>query len=180
MIQNQHINFQCNIKEVTCDCLKNRQKVEVKMENKQVTNSDINVGTVEKEEMVMETNSEVTSVHDEIIDEVKRIITVSDDGSKKNVNDEILNPLFKSIHELTNSELLPAVEKLTDFETLSDELKKAGDILAKIIDYADKGFTLTNVSDEQQPLSEAHLQFSEILMIADTEIRQYIPTPANA
>ena len=85
MIQNQHINFQCNIKEVTCDCLKNRQKVEVKMENKQVTNSDINVGTVEKEEMVMETNSEITSVHDEIIDEVKMIITVSDDGSKKNV-----------------------------------------------------------------------------------------------
>ena len=115
------------------------------MENKQVTNSDINVEKVEKEEMVMEAKSEITSVHDEIIDEVKRIITVSDDGSKKTVNDEKLNPLFKSIYELTNSELLPAVEKLTDFETLTDELKKAGDILAKIIDYADKGFTLTNV-----------------------------------
>ena len=116
------------------------------MENKQVTNSDINVVTVEKEEMVMEAKSEITSVHDEIIDEVKRIITVSDDGSKKTVNDENLNPLFKSIHELTNSELLPAVENLTDFETLTDELKKAGDILAKIIDYADKGFALTDVS----------------------------------
>ena len=150
------------------------------MENKQVTNSDINVVTVEKEEMVMETNTEITSVHDEIIDEVKRIITVSDDGSKKTVNDENLNPLFKSIYELTNSELLPAVEKLTDFETITDELKNAGDILAKIINYADNGFTLTDVSDEQQPLSEVHLQFSEILMIVDTEIRQHIPTPVNA
>ena len=64
------------------------------MENKQVTNSDINVVQVEKEEMVMEANSEITSVHDEIIDEVKRIITVSDDGSKKTVNDENLNPLY--------------------------------------------------------------------------------------
>jgi len=60
-----------------------QQKVEVKMENKQVTNPDINVGKVEKEEIIMEANSEITSVHDEIIDEVKRIITVSDDGSKK-------------------------------------------------------------------------------------------------
>lgn len=150
------------------------------MENKQVANSDINVGKVEKEEIIMEANSEITSVHDEIMDEVKRIITVSDDGSKKTVNDENLNPLFKSIYELTNSELLPAVENLTDFETLTDELKKAGDILAKIIDYADKGFRLTDASDEQQPLSEVHLQFSEILMIADTEIRQHIPTPVNA
>lgn len=54
------------------------------MKNKQVTDSDINVVQVEKEEMVTETNSESASVHDEIIEEVKRIITVSDDGIKKN------------------------------------------------------------------------------------------------
>ena len=150
------------------------------MKKSKVTNSDINVVQIEKEEMVMETNSESTSVRDEIIDEVKRIITVSDDGIKKTENDESLNPLFKSIYELANSELLSAVEKLTDFETLTDELKNAGDVLAKIINLSDKGFTLTDVPDDQQPFSEVHLQFSEILMIADTEIRQYIPTPVNA
>ena len=150
------------------------------MKKSKVTNSDINVVQIEKEEMVMETNSESTSVRDEIIDEVKRIITVSDDGIKKTENDESLNPLFKSIYELANSELLSAVEKLTDFETETDELKNAGDVLAKIINLSDKGFTLTDVPDDQQPFSEVHLQFSEILMIADTEIRQYIPTPVNA
>lgn len=44
-------------------------------------------------------------------------------GSKKTKNDESLNLLFKSIYELTNSKLLPLVEKLTDFENLTDELK---------------------------------------------------------
>ena len=151
------------------------------MENKQITNSDINVVQIEKEEMVMETNSESTSVRDEIIEEVKRIITVSEDGIKKTENDESLNPLFKSIYELANSELLPAVEKLTDFETETDELKNAGDVLAKIINLSDKGFTLTDdTNGTGEPENNIHYSFSEILMIADTEIREYIPTPVNA
>ena len=151
------------------------------MENKQVTNSDINVVQVEKEKMVMETNSESTSVRDEIINDVKRIITVSDDGIKKTENDESLNSLFKSIYELTNSKLLPIVEKLTDFETETDELKNAGAILAKIINLSDKGFTLTDDTDGTcEPENNIHYSFSEILMISDTEIRQYIPTPVVA
>ena len=76
------------------------------------------------------------------------------------------------------------MEKITDFKTETQELIKAGDALAEIINYSSEGFELTEVPDEQQNLSdedkeysEEHLLFAEILMIADTEIRMHIPTP---
>lgn len=161
------------------------------MENTQITNSDNTVVQNSKEEVLMETeNSNVGNQVDfEIKKEtplnlVKKIIPLAQRGYEITVNNNELYPLFLEIYVLSNRQLLPIVEKLSDFETLTDELKKAGDWLAKIINYSDKGFQLTDVPNEQQSLSdeereysEEHLLFAEILMIADSEIRMHIPTP---
>lgn len=159
------------------------------MENKQVTNPDNTV--VQKEEVLMETeNSNVTNqVNLELeketpLDLVKKIIPLAQKGLEITFQNKELNSLFLETYVLSKGQLLPIVENLTDFETMTDELKKAGDILVEIINYSDKGFQLTDVPDEQQNLSDEekeysdeHLLFAEILMIADTEIRMYIPTP---
>lgn len=161
------------------------------MKNTQVTNPDNIVVQSSNEEVLMETeNSKVVNqVDSEIekeppLDLVKKIIPLAQKGHEISFNNKELSLLFLEIYISAKGQLLPIVEKLSDFETLTDELKKAGDWLAKIIDYSDKGFQLTDVPEEQQALSdeereysEEHLLFAEILMIADSEIRMHIPTP---
>ena len=147
--------------------------MEEKQKDKSVENVSINVD---------ETNQEVIQSNEETqtpLEMTKRLVAIAERGINRSVSDEKLKVLFTWIYEASNSELLPAIEKLTDFETLTDELKKAGDILAKIINFIDLGFRLTDVPDDKQPFSEEHILFGEILLIADTEIRQYIPTPVE-
>ena len=50
----------------------------------------------------------------------------------------------------------------------------------QIINWADAGFTLTDVPDDSnEPFSEEHMLYSEILMLSDIELRHHIPTPVS-
>ncbi|MBP3923961.1 hypothetical protein J6E39_01805 [bacterium] len=158
------------------------------MTNKQVTNSnngvEQNVTATEKlNSDVLKDTYEFNRIKedDTPLDMVIKMIPFSERGIQLTSGDENLNQLFKQIFNSCTSELLPAVQNLTNFETLTDELKQAGDILGKIIDYIDEGFKLTDIPEEEEHLgkefSEEHLLFAEMLEIADTEIRKYIPTP---
>lgn len=154
------------------------------MKNTQVTMSDNVVVQDETTKISTELNSEILNDISEFervkeddapLDMVKKIVPFAEKGIQLTIDDENLTKLFKGICDSCTLELLPIVEKLTD------DLKKAGDILGKIIDYSDKGFQLTDLTEEEENLgkdySEEHLLFAEILMISDTEIRMHIPTP---
>ncbi len=143
---------------------------------------------------VVETQ-EVNQTNDEPktpLEMVQKIVSLADKGFQLTFDEEKnedfnyedkqmekINILFSDILKEGSSELLPAVKTLTDFKTLTDELKNAGNILAKIIGYIDEGFTLTDVSDEQQPFDKLHDIFAGMLMLSDTGLRMHIPTPVS-
>jgi len=158
------------------------------MKNTQITNSDNTVVQNSKEEVLMETeiSNVVNQVDVEIekktpLDLVKTIISLAQKGHEITFKNKELHSLFLEIYVLSKGQLLPIVEGLNDFKTLTNELKKAGDVLKKIIEYTDKGFQLTDIPENQESsnrkFSEEHLLFAEILMITDTEIGMHIPTP---
>ena len=132
---------------------------------------------------VMETGSVVTSNENEEespIEIATRMVDLSDKGCQITSENVALNILFKNINTSLKNELVPAIEKISDFEELNDELKNAGDILVQIINWADAGFTLTDVPDDSnEPFSEEHMLYSEILMLSDIELRHHIPTPVS-
>ncbi len=157
------------------------------MKNTQVTNLDNIIVQKSKEEVLMEPeNGQAAALIESQtpLDLVKKIISLSKKGYEITFDNEKLHPLFLDICVSSQGKLLPEVEKITDFKIKTKELINAGDALAEIINYSDKGFQLTdvpedqqNLSDEEKEYSEEHLLFAEILMIADTEIRMHIPTP---
>lgn len=162
------------------------------MINSQVTNSNNGVVQEKTATAKEKLNSDVLKdtykfnrikEDDTPLDMVIKMIPFSERGILLTADDEKLNQLFKLIYNSCTSELVPAVQSLTNFETLTDELKKAGDILGKIINYIDEGFNLTDIPEEEEHLgkefSEEHLLFAEMLEIAETEIRKYIPTPTK-
>ncbi len=132
---------------------------------------------------VMETGSIETQNENEEespIEIATRMVDLSDKGCQITSENVALNILFKNINNSVKNELVPAIEKISDFEELNDELKNAGDILIKTINWADAGFRLTDIPDDSnEEFSEEHLLFSEILMLSDMELRQYIPTPIS-
>lgn len=86
--------------------------------------------------------------------------------------------LFSCILNSCKAELIPAVEKIENFDDLNDELKNAGDILTRIINYSDAGFTQTDNENEDK-IQELHYIFGAILNLSDVELRSYIPTPVE-
>lgn len=161
------------------------------MENTQTTISDNAVVQDETTKNAAALNSDVlkdtcefkqVNKDSTLLDMVKKIIPLAEKGTQLTADNENLTQLFKGIYDSCTLELLPAVEKLKDSETSTDDLKKAGDILSKIINYSDKGFQLTDLTEEdnlEKNFSEEHSLFAEILVITDTEIRIYIPTPVE-
>lgn len=157
-------------------------------------NSQGNV-QMEKSNINVTKTQEVNQASDEPktpLEMVKKIVSLADKGFQLTFNEEEnenfnyddkkiekINILFSDILNESSMELLPLVEKISDFEKLTDDLNQAGDILSKIINYIDEGFTLTDISDEQSPNNELHILFAEMLLLSDTELRLYIPTPVK-
>lgn len=143
------------------------------MENKQVTKNDSIVVQNSDEELLIETP----------LDLVKKIIPLAKKWHELTFKNKDLSSLFSNIIVSSQGKLLPEVEKITDFKTETQELIKAGDALAEIINYSSKGFELTDLTEEEeisgQEYNEEHLIFAEILRISDTEIRIHIPTPTE-
>ena len=126
------------------------------------------------------TNDQNKNAEETPLEIVKKMVDLSDKGGQITGENVTLNILFKKINNHLKNELVPAIEKITDFDNLNDELKNAGDILVQIINWADAGFRLTDVPDDSNEVfSEEHMLFSEILMLSDIELRQYIPTPIS-
>ena len=125
-------------------------------------------------------NDQNKNVEESPLEIVKKMINLSDKGCQITGENVALNILFKNINTSLKNELVPAIEKISDFDNLNDELKNAGDILVQIINWSDAGFTLTDVPDDSnEPFSEEHMLYSEILMLSDIELRHHIPTPVS-
>lgn len=91
------------------------------------------------------------------------------------------NLLFSHILYICKHELRPAIENIKDYENLNDELMVAGDILAKVINYVDKGYRLTDEDDDENTvkIQESNYIFGMILTYADVKLRVHIPTPVE-
>lgn len=124
-----------------------------------------------------------------LLDIINQIISMADKGfeltfhedSRKGFNYDYaqlkeISSLFSCILNSCKVELIPAITQIKDFENFNDELKKAGDILDRIINYSDLGFTQT---DNENKKCELNYIFGAILNLSDVELRQYIPTPTE-
>lgn len=91
------------------------------------------------------------------------------------------NLLFSHILYICKHELRPAIENIKDYENLNDELMVAGDILAKVINYVDKGYRLTYEDGDKNTvkIQESNYIFGMILTYADVKLRVHIPTPVK-
>ena len=91
------------------------------------------------------------------------------------------NLLFSHILYICKHELRPAIENIKDYENLNDELMVAGDILAKVINYVDKGYRLTDEDGDENTvkIQESNYIFGMILTYADVKLRVHIPTPVE-
>lgn len=134
------------------------------MKNTQVTNLDNIIVQKSKEEVLMEPeNGQAAALIESQtpLDLVKKIISLSKKGYEITFDNEKLHPLFLDICVSSQGKLLPEVEKITDFKIKTKELINAGDALAEIINYSDKGFQLTDVPEDQQNLSDEEKEYSE-------------------
>lgn len=158
------------------------------MENTKTINCDNIVEQNSNEDILVEAEcgnvvnqAELVIEKETPLDLAKKILPLADKGLSTTRKDNNLFILFVNIYAFTRYKLIPEVEKINNFEIETEELKNARYALAKIIDYSDKGFDLTDLSEEEECLgkdfSEVHRLFGQILMIADDELRGYIPTP---
>lgn len=85
------------------------------------------------------------------------------------------NSLFSSILNTSKDELLPLLKEIRDFCNHNDEHESVGDIIAKIVDYADQGLAKTGgVEVEPKSPKDPNYIFGAILTLGDIELRQFV------
>ena len=82
------------------------------------------------------------------------------------------------IQNTINNELIPSIKVITDCDNLNNDLKASGDILSKIINYAEQGLSKTGgVEKELENAKDPNYIFGAILNKCTMELAQYIPVP---
>lgn len=121
------------------------------------------------------------------------IISLAEEGYERTLNEakckefnydarlKESNLLFSHILYICKHELRPAIENIKDYQSLNNELKVAGDILSKVINYVDKGYRLTDENGDENTvkIQELNCIFGMILTYANVKLRVHIPIPVE-
>ena len=85
------------------------------------------------------------------------------------------NSLFSSILNTSKDELLPLLKDIKEVDNHNDEPESIGDIIAKIVDYADQGLAKTGgVEVEPKSPKDPNYIFGAVLTLCDIELRQFV------